>query len=329
MNYFYFVGYLGKRVEEEHLEDIMTDDNVILVSDNLDYSKFKHPIQTTAFNFAHKWERINEGEPIIAWYWNKFYTLYNYEFSPENQHYIIFWDSAISQYYSESFFVSLKEKHPNVKLVFYIYDQMNRWYSKRIERMTKYFDAIFCTIPEDCDTYGFTYFPLVYPNRDLTKCRQLPPSDIYFMGNNGDRDEKLHAIYRYLKKKEVKCDINIVGVPSDKRLFKGEINYSDGFSTVENTEHTLATNCILEIMHEGMNAVTARYPEALSMRKKLLTNNINIVKEKYYNPNYIKVFNKIEEIDIEWLTKRENVDYGYEDEYSAKELMRRVLEVLG
>ncbi len=329
MNKFYFVGYLGKRVEEEHLEDIMDDREVVLISDNVDESKFKNPIQKRLFYKMHEWKRISDKEPLFASYWNRFYTLFNQEFSPEDSHYVIFWDSAISQLYSENFFATLKKKHPEVKLIFYIYDQMNRKYSKRIERMTHYCDAVFCTIPEDCDTYGFNYFPLVFPNRNISLMRELPSSDIYFMGNNSDRDEKLHSIFEYLDAKSVKCDFNIVGVSEEKQKYKGRIKYNEGFSPRENAEHTLATNCILEIMHEGMNAVTARYPEALSLKKKLLTNNKSIIHEEFYNPEYIKVYSDIEDIDCEWIKKKEKVDYGYNGEYSARELMKKVVEVLG
>ena len=328
MNYFYFVGYLGKRVEEEHLEDIMNEKNVILISENLDSNRFKFGIQYRFFEKAHEWKRICDKEPIFKNYWNHYYTLFNQNFSKEDLHYIIFWDSAISMYYSESFFISLKKKHPNVKLVFYIYDQMNRRYSKRIERMTKYADAVLCTIPEDCKTYGFTYFPLVYPDRNVGGCIKLPKSDIYFMGNNSDRDKRLHEIYKYLSEKSIQCDFNIVGVPENRQAYIGKIQYNRGFSTKENTEHTLATNCILEIMHEGMDAVTARYPEALTLKKKLLTNNKNIVNEHFFNPKYIRVYEKVEDIDADWVKARETVDYGYDGEYSAKALMNKVLEVL-
>ncbi|MGN0428159.1 MAG: hypothetical protein ACI4F0_10185 [Agathobacter sp.] len=324
MDKYYFVGYLGKRVEELHLMDIIDSDDVILVSDNLDERKFKHPRIRRKFEQDHLWNIICDGEPKNKWVWNRFYTLYNFPFEKENMHYIIFWDSAISVYYSEYFFYKLKKKHPNIKLIFYIYDQMNRRYSKRILRMCKYADAIFCTIPEDCKTYGFDYFPLVYSRPIISNQYDFAPSDIYFMGNNSDRDEQLHHIYEYLKAKGVRCDFNIVGVSEERQLYKGEIEYNRNFPETENIARSISTNCILELMHGGMNAVTARYPEAIALNKKILTNNKNVVNEKFYDDRYIRYFENIEDVDIEWIVKRENINYNYNGEYSPRALIETV-----
>lgn len=329
MDKYYFVGYFGKRVEEHHLNDIVNMENVILISDNLDEKKFIFSKLRRQFEVDHRWDIICEGEPKHKWFWNHFYNLFNYPFENENQHYIIFWDSAISVYYSEYFFIQLKRRHPNIKLVLYIYDQMNRWYSKRILRMSQYADAIFCTIPENCDEYGFDYFPLVYSSPIVETGYTFPPSDIYFMGNNGDRDEQLHYIYEYLVSKGVNCDFHIVGVSEEKQKYRGQVEYNRILSAEENIARTIASNCILEIMHHGMNAVTARYPEAIALNKKILTNNKNVIYEKYYDEKYIHYFDKIENVDTEWITEREDINFQYQGEYSPKELINAVKRKLG
>lgn len=329
MDKFYFVGYFGKRVEELHLMDIIDSKDVVLISENLDNDKLRRWKLNRQFEAAHRWDIICEGEPRYKWLWNRFYTLFNCPFEETNNHYIIFWDSAISVYYSEHFFIQLKKQHPNIKLVLYIYDQMNRWYSMRILRMSKYADAVFCTIPENCKEYGFEYFPLVY-SYPITKCSyNFAPSDIYFMGNNGDRDEQLHNIYEYLTSKGVKCDFNIVGVPEERQLYQGKIEYNRNFSVEENVARTMASNCILEIMHNGMNAVTARYPEGIALNKKILTNNKNVIYEKFFDSRYIHYFEKVEDIDIEWLISREEIDYDYNNEYSPRALINAVKRRLG
>ena len=223
--------------------------------------------------------------------------------------------------YSEALFKELKS-HKNVKLIFYIYDQLTQYYSERILRMTKYADLVICTIPDDCKKYGFDYFPLVYPTRIAGDLSKKPiSSDVYFLGSNGGRIKYLTSIYEYLISRGVICDFNIVGVESHEQKHIGEITYNNKFSTEENLLHSSSTNCILEIMHEGMNAVTSRFPEALCLNKKLLTNNKNVVNEKYFDPRYIKVFENIEDIDAEWIKKREDIDYAYKNDYSARNLI--------
>lgn len=329
MDKFYFVGYFGKRVEELHLADIVNVEDVVLVTENLDEKKFRNSFIKQRFETCHSWKKIKDKDPIGIGIWNSFYNLYNYKFEEENNHYVIFWDSAISVYYSEAFFKSLKKKHPNLKLIFYIYDQMNRWYSPRIERMTKYADAVFCTIPENCQQYGFDYFPLVYSEYPLENIENIIESDLYFMGNNSDRDEQLHEIYEYLTQRNVKCDFGIVGVPEDRQRYKDTITYNQNYTMKENLEHSISANCILEIMHHGMNAVTARYPEAIRLNKKILTNNKNVINEKFYNPKYIKLFVEPEDIDVEWLLQREKIEYNYSGEYSPRALINEVKRKLG
>ena len=39
---------------------------------------------------------------------------------------------------------------------------------------------------------------------------------------------------------------------------------------------------------------------------------------KYYDARYMKYFKNIDDIDIEWVKRREKVDYGYKDDFSVK-----------
>lgn len=327
MNKFYFVGYYGKSIEEQHLMDVVNDKDVILISENLNQTKLNR-FSSKLFYFFHQWDRIKDKDPIVVSFFNYIYSLSEYDFDPKDNHYIIFWDSAISEFYSESFFKKIKKKK-NVRLIFYIYDQMNRWYSDRIARMTKFADLVLCTIPNDCKKFGYHYFPLVYSSYPLDNLLKVSASDIYFMGNNSDREIMLHNIYKYLSSNNIVCDFNIVGVDEDKQYYPNRINYNKKLSMSENLSHCQATNCILEIMHTGMTAVTARYAEAVRMNKKLLTNNVNIVNEKYFDPRYIKVFTSIEEIDVNWIKNRENVNYNYEGDFSPRKLINKVIEILG
>lgn len=328
MKKFYFVGYTSPRVESQHLADIKNDPDVELITENLNIKLRRNKVLKKIFFLCHSWKIIKDGEPVFKNFWNRFYSILEYPFEEQNEHYIIFFDSAISQYYSEAFFLKLKER-PNVKIVLYVYDQMTQYYSDRILRMSRYADVVICTIHEDCKQYGFTYFPLVYPciNNPNQKDTTIL-NDIYFLGTNGGRLRYLTEIYEYLTSNNVKCDFNIVGVPENEQKYVGEITYNKPLSTPENIQHVASCNCVLEVMHEGMNAVTSRYAEVLSMNKKLLTNNINVKYEKYYNPEFMRLFESVKEIDIDWLTRCENIDYGYKNEFSARALINFIIDLL-
>lgn len=327
MDRFYFAGYLGKRVEELHLHDLACREDVTFVSESLIPMRER---EKRLFEKAHQWKRIEDKEPLFKSYWNHFYTLYNLEYSREDNHYIIFFDSAISVCYSEEFFRKLKKKNPNIKLIMYLVDQMDRWYSGRIRRMLPLFDLVYAINHEDCETYGFRYYPLLYSNYPLSKVKKLEEqSDIYFIGNNWDRDEYLHKLYDMLTSKGVKCDFNIVGVDEEKQLYKDKICYNRPFSMAENLAHSMASKCVLEIMHQTIHAVTARYPEAVYLNRKLLTNNPAVRFEKYYNPDYIKVFHSLEDIDIDWIKEDVQVDYHYDNGFSPALFIEEIKRTLG
>ena len=85
-----------------------------------------------------------------------------------------------------------------------------------------------------------------------------------------------------------------------------------------------ATNCILEILQNNQQAQSLRYFEAIVYNKKLLTNNRRITELSYCDECYMKVFSSLDEIDIEWVRKKENVDYGYKGEFSPISLVDHV-----
>ena len=61
----------------------------------------------------------------------------------------------------------------------------------------------------------------------------------------------------------------------------------------------------------------------------LLTNNHEITKSRFYDPNTMIVFDDIEEIDFsKLLSTKSKVDYRYDNSFSPNELFVRILEVL-
>lgn len=80
------------------------------------------------------------------------------------------------------------------------------------------------------------------------------------------------------------------------------------------------TNCILEVMQDNQEGATLRYLEAVVYNKKLLTNNKSITTFPFYNPQYMKIFETVDDIDINWIKNQDVVDYGYKDEFSPKRL---------
>ena len=186
---------------------------------------------------------------------------------------------------------------------------------------------------EDCKRYGFTYLGYTY----YSKNEDVKPSgifsDIYFVGANksGDnRYELVSNVFKYLRNKQVDARFIVVDkfqkrTSDDKEhlIFHQEyIPYAEVLSDV------LSSNCVLEVLQDGQQQQSARYFEAVCYNKKLLTNNPHIVDLPFYDARYMRYFSKPEDIDVEWVMMKENIDYHYAGEFSPARIIDKLDELL-
>lgn len=92
----------------------------------------------------------------------------------------------------------------------------------------------------------------------------------------------------------------------------------------ETLQEVQYANCILEIVQEGQYGISWRTVEAFTYNKKLLTNNEGIKNNPFYNSEYIHVFNKVDDIDFDWVKEIIPVDYHYHNEYSPIEFIQKM-----
>lgn len=186
---------------------------------------------------------------------------------------------------------------------------------------------------EDCKRYGFTYLGYTY----YSKNEDVKPSgifsDIYFVGANksGDnRYELVSNVFKYLRNKQVDARFIVVDkfqkrTSDDKEhlIFHQEyIPYAEVLSDV------LSSNCVLEVLQDGQQQQSARYFEAVCYNKKLLTNNPHIADLPFYDARYMRYFSKPEDIDVEWVMMKENIDYHYAGEFSPARIIDKLDELL-
>ena len=185
---------------------------------------------------------------------------------------------------------------------------------------------------EDCKKYGFTYLGYTYysKNKDVKPSGIL--SDIYFVGANksGDnRYELVSNVFKYLRNKQVDARFIVVDkfqrrTSDDKEhlIFHQEyIPYAEVLSDV------LSSNCVLEVLQDGQQQQSARYFEAVCYNKKLLTNNPHIADLPFYDARYMRYFSKTEDIDVDWVMTKENIDYHYDGEFSSARIIDKLEEL--
>jgi hypothetical protein len=86
----------------------------------------------------------------------------------------------------------------------------------------------------------------------------------------------------------------------------------------------LEAKCILDIVQEGQIALSLRPYEAVCYNRKLLTNNRTILKFPFYNPQYMQFFEKVNDIDWNWVKEDIAVDYHYNGEFSPIRLLEDI-----
>lgn len=250
----------------------------------------------------------------------------------KNIDYVVIFNNVSIYPIPYQYLIDLKKKY-SVKYVLLLQDQwMNTggkigdcFYARKYVNRVN-FDYIFTFDPEDLKKYCFHYQEQLYSMLSNNVCIEIN-SDLYFCGRaKTERLVKLHNVYDYLNKNGISMVYRISRVKKKDRkysgiLYKKEIPYRNMIQELKKS------NCILEILTEGQSGASLRYFEAICYNKKLLTDNKNVVNLPFYDPRYIKVFENPEDIDIEWVKKREEINYHYDGRFSPSRFIDKIIEL--
>lgn len=271
--------------------------------------------------------KINKGLiKKINKIWYHFYTLQKQSYDTD-MNYILLTDNR-PDYYQEDYLQELKKKYPIKFVLVYL----NSYYTST-EAVLKYKDIcdyVFTYDREDADKYGFIFFPGIYSQLDLPEYRDnLNEKDIFYVGSENDRLDILLECYERFKQGGLKTCFRITQVEKSRQKYADDIIYNAEIPYDEVLRNVNSCNCILEVLNAKRKGTTLRAFEAVLLKKKLLTNNENIVTMQFYNPQYMKIFKNAEDIDLEFVRKRETVNYSYNDEYSPLRIIERICEMEG
>ena len=178
----------------------------------------------------------------------------------------------------------------------------------------------------DAKKYGFKHLGFCYYSAPILENVPTPSNDIFLVATaTHDRESMFHGIYKNLTKKGCLCDFHIKSYYQLEERLNG-IDYMDGktYTYLEILNMQQNSKCILEILRGEQTGPSLRYFEAVCYNKKLLTNNPEIIHFPYYNEKYMRVFNNIEKIDIDWIKEDINVDYKYKGDFSPREMIKHL-----
>lgn len=261
-----------------------------------------------------------------------FYTIKKIDFKNANEEkYLIFTTEALLRI-STDYINNLKSKYSNIKLILIILDSFHAssptfiMAKKKINKIK--FDLILTYDKDDASEFGFDFLGYSYYSAYKLNENSDILTSLYFAGGvKGGREDLIEKIAKKLST-NIKFEFDVFN--SNKRntdipgiYYKNSwMPYEEILSKVERT------NCILEILQNGQKTQSIRYFEAICYNKKLLTNNNRVSELPYYDSRYIKVFKDYQDIDMEWLKKEEQINYGYKDDFSPKNLLKKIQEKL-
>lgn len=259
--------------------------------------------------------------------WRKYYALKLEMLNPEDRNFLIF-DSTIK--YSHKYLKYLKENY-NCVIVNILQDTLKVYKcgknKKSLDRYLKEkcVDRLFSFDFDDCEKYGLEYYMLYCYEGCKDKSNTV--GSVLYVGSckSKSRLDIFHSIYNKLKTK-CKLDFNMVGVNDSDQLYKNEIKYNVRLPYNEVVSKIKENDCLLDIVNEGQSGISLRCCEAICFNKKLITNNPNIKKSQFYNPEYIYVYDSIDDISEEWINTPVDVDYNYKGEFHPANLFKKLSE---
>ena len=156
------------------------------------------------------------------------------------------------------------------------------------------------------DKYDSRKYSIKHKNQYYFSSIALPvrniDNDIFFIGANKGRQKELLKLEKVFKFYGLRCNINIVGkkymfpinLYHKAMEFLGIIcdKYKHGMDYETTLEEISRSNAILDYVQVGQTGMSIRPLEALFFNKKLITNNLEIINEDFYNKNNIFVIGK-------------------------------------
>lgn len=252
-------------------------------------------------------------------------SLKNIKWETDVEYFLFFLNTSIYPIKPEDL-IELKKKY-NIKLVMFIWD---KWDSIDCKEVKKYlseikFDYVLTFDLQDAQRNGFIYANLPYSVLSDLNC--IVEYDLYMAGSDKGRLGEILQIYEQAKSHNITEKFRIVKVKLSNQKYKNEIIYNKYITYRALVEESVKSNCILEVMNAGQSGPTLRYYEAVCYNKKLLTNNKNVVNFPFYNPDYIHVYEKPEDIDWNWVKERITIDYHYDGRFSPTRFIDKIIDL--
>lgn len=215
--------------------------------------------------------------------------------------------------YSKNFLQYLHRNYPKAKCCFIYVNPVTELIRRKIYKVSDCLDAVITFNEKDANRFNLLLCQNQPYKLPIYQNKNIPKSDVFFIGADKGRLCKLVTIYEKLTNAGLKCDFHVIGVPEEKQRYSDDIVYNKKMPYSEVLTRVYATRCVLEVLQNDEDYLSIRTFEALQYHRKLLTESKNSKKFDFYDPRIIQIFDVPEHINTDFI-KEEVKESEYPDD---------------
>ena len=238
----------------------------------------------------------------------------------DNNVVFLFHGGFISKFGKKSLHL-FNKRWPNAKTLYILTNPvatlLNSDPSINIMDLKQAFNYVLTYNREDSENYDLILSrPNIIPV-DLKNSNHNCIWDVFFIGRDKGRLDKIISVYRECREAGLKCNFIIVGVPKEKQIMSQEINYSDYIPYSKILELIQQSRCVLNIMQSGASGITLRDKECIIYNKYLITDNDAIFDSPFYTPQKVINVHKLKGELSKITPENDRLEWNGVDEYSC------------
>ncbi|MCR5011418.1 MAG: hypothetical protein K6A72_03685 [Lachnospiraceae bacterium] len=301
MKYIIFTGEKKNKLFGQLMSDLKGCADVILVPDV--------PQAPAALEWLWK---IHHNRTVSEKVMLPFRGIWNgcmpYDEAGLNEECCLIFNNVSIEYFEPGLLKKWKKKY-GIKLVLYMLDVWDSYYSKGVRIAMKYipFDRVYTFYQTDAEKYGFRYFDCYYSEQKNVK-KNSEQTDMYFWGTDAGRRPMIEAAVARVQElgyrtKTGICFTDEKDSPMDGVIYNQPKEYEDVISDV------ISTDVLLDIVGEYSKGVSLRYYEAFAYGKKLISNNLLVKSMRGFNSNRVLYFDDPKDIRRDFFEKEIDIKY--------------------
>lgn len=226
------------------------------------------------------------------------------------------WKTKINSYHTvimddstfdKDIIIFIKNIDPTIRIIVYFYNILmgSAEFESKVADIKNEIE-LWSVDENDCLKYGMKHNELPFYQQielmsENTALYKGTVWDVVFIGADKGRKEYVEYLMNYFAEKKLRTFTFISPKLTKLNKYYNLVFRQHGFTMnyKEVQEVSFNSRAILEILQKGQCSYTARTMEALFFKKKLITNNKNIVKSSFYNKNNIFILDIDDLNDIE------------------------------